>query len=106
MITRKADWAVALFANAGKIWAGDVPYGTNSALRAAVGVSLLSAFPAGGKRLYRVDIAIPVNPDGAKFELRFSSSDETHSIWRQPNDLAIAHSAAALQNLGGGWSPR
>ncbi len=105
MITKRADWAIALFANAGKIWAGDVPYGRNSDVRAALGVSLLAAYPAGGKRLYRVDLAVPVNPDGAKFELRFSSSDETRSIWRQPNDLAIAHSAAVLQNIGS-WSPR
>jgi hypothetical protein len=105
MITKRADWAVAVFADAGKIWAGDVPYGQTSAVRSSVGVSLLGAYPAGGKRTYRVDLAIPVNPDGSKFEIRFSSSDETHSIWRQPNDLEIAHSAASLQNLGS-WSPR
>ena len=45
----------------------------------------------------------PTDPDGATFEIRFNSSDETHSIWRQPNDLAVAHSAAVLQNLGS-WS--
>jgi hypothetical protein len=104
-VSKRADWAVALFADAGKIWAGDVPFGTESPVRASVGVSLLGAYPAGGKRLYRVDFAMPVNPDGAKFELRFSSSDETRSIWRQPNDLAYAHSAAVLQNLGS-WTPR
>ncbi len=105
LFTKKADWAVALFANAGKIWAGDVPFGQTSPVRAAAGISLLGAYPAGGKRTYRVDLAIPVNPDGAKFEIRFSSSDETRSIWRQPNDLSVAHSAAVLQNLGS-WSPR
>ncbi len=105
LFTKKADWAVALFADAGKIWAGDVPFGQTSPVRAAAGISLLGAYPAGGKRTYRVDLAIPVNPDGAKFEIRFSSSDETRSIWRQPNDLSVAHSAAVLQNLGS-WSPR
>jgi hypothetical protein len=105
MITKRADWAVALFADAGKIWAGDVPFGSTSPVRASAGISLLAAVPPGGKRLYRVDFAVPVNPDGAKFEVRFSSSDETHSIWRQPNDLAIAHSAAVLQNMGS-WTPR
>jgi hypothetical protein len=104
-ISKRADWAVALFADAGKIWAGDVPFGTESPVRASLGVSLLAAYPAGGKRLYRVDIAVPVNPNGAKFELRFSSSDETRSIWRQPNDLGFAHSAAVLQNMGS-WTPR
>jgi hypothetical protein len=105
MFTKKADWSVAFFADAGKIWAGDVPFGQTSAVRGSVGISLLGAYPAGGKRTYRVDLAVPVNPDGSKFELRFTSSDETRSIWRQPNDLAIAHSSAALQNLGS-WSPR
>lgn len=104
-ISKRADWAVALFADAGKIWAGDVPFGTTSPVRASVGISLLGAYPAGGKRTYRVDLAIPVNPDGSKFEIRFSSADLTRSIWRQPNDLSIAHSAAVLQNLGS-WTPR
>jgi hypothetical protein len=105
MITARADWAVAGFVAAGKIWAGDVPYGVNSPVRASVGVSLLTAYPAGSKRTYRVDFAVPVNPDGAKFQIRFSSNDETRSIWRQPNDIAGAHSGAILQNLGS-WSPR
>jgi hypothetical protein len=105
LFTRKADWAVALFANVGKIWAGDVPFGQTSPVRAALGISLLSAYPAGGKRTYRVDLAIPINPERSKFEIRFSSSDETQSIWRQPNDLTVAHSAAVLQNLGS-WTPR
>jgi hypothetical protein len=82
-----------------------VPFGQTSAVRASLGLSLLAAFPAGGKRTYRVDFAVPVNPDGAKFELRFSSADETRAIWRQPNDIAMAHSAAVLQNLGS-WIPR
>jgi hypothetical protein len=105
MITKRADWAVALFGDAGKIWAGDVPFGETSPIRASLGVSLLAAYPAGGKRTYRVDFAVPVNPDGAKFEIRFSSADQTRSIWWQPNDLAFAHSATLLQNLGS-WTPR
>jgi len=105
IMTKRADWAVALFADAGRIWAGDVPFGQTSAVRASIGVSLLGAYPAGGKRTYRVDLAVPVNPDGSKFEIRFSSSDQTRGIWRQPNDLSVAHSAASLQNLGS-WTPR
>jgi hypothetical protein len=105
MITSRADFAVAGFVAAGKIWAGDVPYGQNTPVRASIGVSLLTAYPAGSKRTYRVDFAVPINPDGAKFQIRFSSSDETRSIWRQPNDIAGAHSGAILQNLGS-WSPR
>jgi hypothetical protein len=82
-----------------------VPFGQTSAVRAAAGVSLLGAYPPGSKRTYRVDLAFPLNPDGSRLEILFSSADRTRSIWRQPNDLAIAHSAALLQNLGS-WTPR
>jgi hypothetical protein len=66
---------------------------------------MLAAYPAGSKRTYRVDFAVPVNPDGAKFEIRFNLADETRNIWWQPNDVAQAHSTAVLQNLGS-WIPR
>ena len=92
-------------ADAGKIWAGDVPFGQTSPVRAAVGISLLGAYPAGGKRTYRVDLAIPVNPDGSKFEIRFSSADLTRSICGSRTTSRSAHSAAVLQNLGS-WTPR
>ena len=105
LITSRADWAIAGFVATGKIWAGDVPYGQPSPVRASVGVSLLAAYPAGSKRTYRMDLAVPVNPDGAKFEIRFSLFDETRRIWRQPNDIAMAHSGAILQTLGS-WIPR
>jgi hypothetical protein len=105
ILTKRADFAVAAFAQAGRIWAGDVPFGSTSPVRGSVGLSLLTAYPAGGKRTYRIDLAVPVNPDGSKFEIRFTSSDETRGIWRQPNDLTVAHSGAVLQNIGS-WTPR
>ena len=96
-----ADFAVAFFADAGKLWAGDVPYGVTTAVRAAAGISLLAAYPSGGKRTYRVDLAIPINPEhgGARFELRVRSDDRTRMLWIEPSDVARARTGAVPANL-------
>jgi hypothetical protein len=101
-----ADVATAWFAEAGALWPGDVPYGRSSGLRGAVGVSLLGAYPAGGKRTYRVDLAVPVSSSaGAKWELRLTSADRTRVLWQEPGDVARARAGAVPANLLG-WLPR
>ena len=82
--------AVGAFADAGKLWAGDVPYGSDSPIRASAGVSVFAALPASGKRLYRLDFGVPLNPQsGASgFAVRIGSSDRTGSFWREPRDVA------------------
>ena len=96
-----ADAAVGVFATAGKLWAGDVPYGQTSALRTAVGVSLLGAYPGGGKRTYRIDLAIPLNPEhgGARFELRLSAIDRTRLLWQEAGDVVRARTDAVPVSL-------
>jgi hypothetical protein len=97
----RADVAVGIFATAGKLWAGDVPYGRTTPVRAAAGVTLLGAYPAGGKRTYRVDLAVPINPErgGARVELRFGSTDRTRLLWLEPNDVARARTGAVPVSL-------
>ncbi|MHB1862465.1 MAG: BamA/TamA family outer membrane protein [Gemmatimonadaceae bacterium] len=106
-LTPRADVAVGAFVDAGKLWAGDVPYGVTTGVHTAVGVSLLSAVPAGGKRTYRLDLAVPLNrpPGGARWELRFSSADRSQLLWQEPGDVARARAGAAPSNLLS-WSPR
>jgi hypothetical protein len=53
----------ALFANAGRVWRGHDPFGVDSGYQIAVGGGLRHAFPAGSRRTYRLDIAIPVAGD-------------------------------------------
>lgn len=103
----RADAAVGVFADAGKLWAGDAPYGVTTGVHSSVGISLLSAFPAGGKRTYRLDFAVPLNrpPGGARYELRLSSADRTQLLWQEPSDVSTARSGAAPANLLS-WSPR
>ena len=97
----RADMAVGLFATAGKLWAGDVPYGRTTPVRASAGITLLGAYPAGGKRTYRVDLAVPINPErgGARVELRFGSADRTRLLWLEPNDVARARTGAVPVSL-------
>jgi len=58
------DFGLSLFADAGKVWAGDVPYGTDSDWVGAVGFGLRMGFPAGGRGLARLDLAFPVGHEG------------------------------------------
>lgn len=79
----------AAFGDAGKIWAGDVPFGTTTGVRASAGVSLLASVPRQSRRILRVDFALPIidDPD-AKFEIRVSTSRTPREFWREPGDIA------------------
>ncbi len=97
----RADFAVAVFADAGRLWAGDVPYGRDTPVRASVGLSLLGSYPSGGKRTYRVDLAVPINrePGGARFAIRLSSADLTNLFWREPRDVSRARAGTGPTTL-------
>jgi len=61
-----AELGGALFVDAGRVWAGDVPLGLTSPWRASVGVSLLAAVPVRSSRLWRVDLAMPSTGGGIR----------------------------------------
>ncbi len=84
-----ADAGVGAFIDAGRLWAGDVPYGVNTSLRASVGVSLLGSVPPNSPRIWRLDLAYALNPEfgGRRFELRFGSSDLTTFFLPEPFDV-------------------
>jgi hypothetical protein len=88
-LVRNADVGFATFTQVGSIWAGDAPYGA-TATRASAGVSILAAYPTGSKRLYRVDLGIPVvrgGSGGGHIEVRFTSEDATQRFWKEPDDV-------------------
>jgi hypothetical protein len=88
-VRRNADLGVALFADAGRLWGGDVPFGVNTPFKYSVGAGLLTAIPAGSKRTWRVDVAYPLSRDDhAKLEVRVTSVNVTSGLgWREPRDL-------------------
>jgi hypothetical protein len=55
------DLGGTVFADGGRIWPGDAPFGTDSGWRASAGVGLRAAFPAGGRITYRADVAVPLD---------------------------------------------
>ena len=83
-----ADAGVALLAEAGRIWAGDVPFGQTMPTRYAIGTSLLTALPPGSQRLWRLDLMLPLDGGGGgRLELRLRTEDRTRIFWREPRDI-------------------
>ena len=68
-----ASIAVAGFGEAGKIWAGDSPFGVNTPVYISTGFSILAASPPQSRRTIRADFAFPVK--GRKEALRGNSDD-------------------------------
>jgi hypothetical protein len=54
------DLGSVAFVDAGKIWPGDVVFGTESPVRRTVGLGLRAAFPPGSRQTFRVDVGLPV----------------------------------------------
>jgi hypothetical protein len=84
------DFGVGAFADAGRLWAGDVPYGVNTPVRASTGLSLFGAVPAGSARMWRVDVAYALKPEvgGHRFELRLTNTNKTSFFLPEPRDIA------------------
>jgi hypothetical protein len=62
-IQSRVDVGFVWFVDAGRVWAGDVPFGTTSAVKVGVGAGVLAAAPKGSERTFRLDAAFPVSPD-------------------------------------------
>ena len=98
-ITRHDALGIASFVDAGRVWAGDAPFGVNSDVKVGVGVGLLAAFPPQSQRLWRLDLAVPVRPDPyVRWEVRVSGS-WTQTFWREPDDVARGRSGAAPSTI-------
>ncbi|MGI9076665.1 MAG: hypothetical protein ACR2G6_04945 [Gemmatimonadaceae bacterium] len=89
-VTRLLGVGVAGFADAGKMWAGDVPFGVTSGVRASAGAGILAAVPRQSRRLLRLDFAMPLMRDryAAQYDLRFTVSAPVRNFWREPGSIA------------------
>jgi len=84
------DMGVGAFVDAGRLWAGDIPYGVTTPIRTSFGVSLLAAIPSNSARLWRLDVAIAKNPEagGHRIELRLGNTNKTSFFLAEPSDVA------------------
>jgi hypothetical protein len=95
-----ADAGVAFLAEAGKLWAGDVPFGETTPVKYAIGTSLLAALPPGSQRLWRLDLMLPLDrANGARLELRLRAEDRTRIFWREPRDIDRSRERSLAQRI-------
>jgi hypothetical protein len=83
-----ADAGVAFFTDVGWLGAGDAPLGETTGAKPSVGISLLGALPPRSRRLWRLDLAFPLDRGaGARWGVRVTNEDRTRSFWIAPNDI-------------------
>ena len=94
-VNRHLGVGLATFADAGWVWAGDVPFGVHSGVKTGVGAGLLAAIPPQSKRLWRLDVAVPVSTDAhARWEIRLTTV-WVGGFWSEPRDVAQVRAGAA-----------
>lgn len=97
---RTAAIGLAAFTEAGKIWAGDVPFGVETPVRVSAGMALLASVPARSQRTLRAEIAWPFSRErGARTELRFSVREAARGFWTEPPRIRSARIAAAPEHI-------
>ena len=85
-----ADAGVAFFTDAGKQWAGDVPFGVNSGIKTSVGFSVLATVPAKSSRLWRADFAFPLSGGaGRRFTIKITNADRTQFSFKEARDVEV-----------------
>lgn len=95
-----AGVGMAAFTEAGKVWAGDVPFGVETPLRASAGFALLASVPARSQRTIRAEVAIPFSRElGARTEFRFSIRDRTRGFWAEPPRIRSARIAVPPEQV-------
>jgi len=83
-----ASIAVAGFAEGGKLWVGDSPFGVNTPLYASMGVTFLAASPPQSRRTLRADFAYPVKGERrGGLEVRITVTDFTRTFRAEPRDI-------------------
>lgn len=88
-LSQYASIGFAPFMNTGELWAGDAPFGSTTGMKFSTGISLLASIPQKSQRLWRLDLAFPIQPEyGAKWQLRLTSYNFTRMFWKEPNDVA------------------
>lgn len=99
-VKQSADVGMAAFVDAGRLWAGDAPFGVDTKPHVGAGLGLLVSIPPRSKRTFRVDIARALTPDpNARWEFRLTSGDFTREFWADPADVRLARERTVPQSV-------
>ena len=95
-----ASFGVAGFVEAGKLWAGDSPFGIDTPLSGSVGFSILGAAPPQSRRMLRMDFAFPIRGEsGGRLEVRVVSLDLTRTFRVEPRDIHNSRERSVPSNV-------
>jgi hypothetical protein len=81
-----ADVGGAAFAETGRGWAGDAAFGESTGMLGTVGVGLRVAVPHGSRRVWRLDLAMPLSR-GLGPELQLSIGQQFGIFHGEPQDV-------------------
>ncbi|MGH7638642.1 MAG: hypothetical protein ACREOK_13425 [Gemmatimonadaceae bacterium] len=96
----RAAFGVAAFTEAGRMWAGDVPFGMTTPVRTSVGLAILGAIPARSQRTLRAEIAVPLGHGvGARTELRFTVREPARGFWFDPPRIRWARLSSLPEQI-------
>jgi hypothetical protein len=94
------DLALAGFVDAGRQWAGDVPFGVTTPVKGSLGVSLLASVPARSARVWRADLAFPLSRGSRSWvTLRFTNTDRTAFVFRDARDVATGRESTVPSSI-------
>ncbi len=94
------ETGVGVFADVGRVWAGDVPLGQNSGARPSAGFSIMAAVPPRSQRMWRLDVAFPLDPKGgAKWGVRLVNENRTRAFWKVPGDIGRVRERAVPESI-------
>lgn len=94
------DLGGTAFVDVGRIWPGDAPYGVDSGWRGSGGLGLRGAFPAGGRTTYRLDVAVPFEPDAFRnYRVIFSIGERLGLRGGTPDQLERSRRVGAGREL-------
>lgn len=98
-----AGIGVSSFVDVGRVWAGDALIGADSRLRMGAGLGLLVAVPPQSRRLWRLDLAVPLGSDpDARWQVRLSGL-RTGPFWRESDDIARVRADASPSTIFTWW---
>lgn len=99
-VFKQADLGVAVFGDAGRQWAGDVPFGETTQVKTSLGFSVLATVPPRSSRLWRVDFAFPLNSGAEKkFTVKISNADRTQFVFREARDVALGREVTVPSSI-------
>ena len=78
------DLGIVSFADLGKVWGQEVPYGVDSGWRSSLGIGIRTNLPGGAIRTMRADFTLPLSGDRDTHGVFFRFYTEIGGLLQSP----------------------